>query len=868
MSLDDDLREEIESHLAMRAAGNQASGMDSVAARDAARRQFGNRTWIQEEARSMHVHTFFETIVQDLRYALRGFRQAPTFTLTAVFALALGIGATTAVFSVVDRILFRALPYPDADRLVSIGMMAPLDPSEFLLPDAYMSWRDHQTVFDGFASATMGVSDCDLTSENPQSLACAQVESTLLPTLGIQPMLGRNFTRADDQPNAAGVALISYGLWKARFAEDRHIVGKPITLDAKPVTVVGVLPTDFEMPAFGRVDILIPQQMNEATESSGRMLRVFARLKPGVTIPRAEAAMQSLFQDSLKFVPPPFRKEIGFRIRTLRDRQVHDARLGSWILFGAVVAVLLIACANVANLLLARGASRQQEHAVRAALGAGRMRLMRQALTESLLLSLVGGVAGCALACGLLRVFSAIAPVGVLRLDRAAIDARVLGFTLFGALLCGLLFGLAPAFVIPRAAILTGQRSVGARRQLFRQTLVSVQLAVSLVLLTGASLLLRSLWNLQNQPLGFNAVRVTTASFVLGRNSYSDDARQLAFFEELEQRLERAPGVAVVGIGDSLPPSGHVRSMIYAAIEVQGRPKPAEGTGGMTTWRYVTPGYFAALGIPIVRGRGFLEEDRAKGGTAVILSESLAGRMFPGGDPLGRRIRPGLQGDWLSVVGVSGNVKNGGLAEAVDPEYYVVRKHGTDGVFGNREPPYGWRHASVIVRSAADPRAMANLLRSQISAIDSTLPVDVETMQQHVRQQAQRPRFNAMLLSLFAGMGVFLAAVGLYGVMSFAVAQRTAEIGVRMALGATPGRILKLVLSSAARWTALGALAGLAGSVYAARWLGALLFQVPPADPYTLGGATLLLCAVALLAAWAPARRAARVDPMLALRRE
>jgi len=437
----------------------------------------------------------------------------------------------------------------------------------------------------------------------------------------------------------------------------------------------------------------------------------------------------------------------------------------------------------------------------------------------------------------------------------------VLLFTLAVSLTCGIAFGLAPAFEHPPAETLVGWRSVGARHYLFRHSLVAAQICASLVLLTGAGLMLRSLWYLQNQPLGMRTGSVLTATVTLGQKSYSEPASQLAFFEELEARLHGIPGVTQLALSDSTPLSGTERSTIYSVIDVAGRPHSAEGTGGMVAWRAVTPGYFAALGVPILRGRGFREQDRDPQQNAVILSDSLALRMFPREDPLGRQIRPGpfRSGPWLTVIGVAGNVKNGALAERDDPEFYVVRHHAPE--------PFG-RTATAILTGPLDPAALARWVRGTVTALDPTLPVDIETLDQRVGKLAQRPRFNAWLLGMFAAMGLLLSAIGLYGVVSFLVAQRTREIGVRMALGATPGAVTRLVLGHAVRWTLAGAALGLIGSWFAARLLETMLFHVSRRDPWMFAAAASTLWATAMLAAWLPSRRAARLDPIETLRQE
>ncbi len=859
--LDADLSDEVRFHVEMRARDNLTAGMSPEEARYSALRAFGNAGVVREETREMWGFGLLESVRQDLRYGLRGAWRSPVFTLTAVAAMALGIGATTAVFSVVDRLLFRSLPYPDADRLVSWGIVAPIEQNEFMLGTPYVELRGHFTPFEAVTSFTPGVVDCDLTNQNPVRLRCARVESTFLPTFGIPPLLGRNFTREENQPHAPRVALISYGLWRSRFGGDPGVTARTISLDGQPTRIAGVLPRDFEFPTLVRVDLLVPQALDEAAQrppNTGRVLRAFARLKPGVTVTQAAAALEPLYPQIIESAPPQFRKEIRLSVRSLRDRQTHDVRLASLVLLSAVLAVLLIACANVAGLLLARAASRQRELAMRVALGAGRARLIRQTLTESLVLGVAGGVAGCLLAELLLRVFVAIAPEGIPRLEQARLDLRVLVFALGASLLSAVLFGLAPALQTAGAEALAGWHAVGVGRQRFRQALVTIQIAVSLVLLAGASLLLRSLWNLENQPLGMQAAGVLTASINLGQ-LYPQPASQLAFFEELESRLKRLPGIEALALSDSLPPGGPMHSTLYAAIEVEGRPRFMEGTGGSVAWRSVTPDYFAVLDVQILRGRGFAEGDRAPNQHAIILGDSLARRLFPGQDPVGQHLRLGLQGPWFTVVGVAASVKNGGLAEAADPEYYVVRRHTTDDA-------YSW--STVIIRSPTSPEALARWVRSEVAGLDPTLPVTVETMRQRVGTFSVRPRFNAALLGLFALMGVLLAAIGVYGVISFLVTQRTTEIGVRMALGATRGDVLRLFAGRGLKLISAGVALGLVGALAAFRVLASLLFGVQPDDPATFAAAIVGLAGVALLATYIPARAATKVDPIVALRHE
>jgi putative ABC transport system permease protein len=553
-----------------------------------------------------------------------------------------------------------------------------------------------------------------------------------------------------------------------------------------------------------------------------------------------------------------FRKEIRLSVRSLRNRQTEQVHLDALVLLGAVLAVLLIAGANVASLLLARAASRQRELAMRAALGAGRARLIRQTLTESLLLGVMGGAAGCALAEVLLRAFTAIAPRGIPRLEQAHLDLRVLAFALGVSLLCGILFGIVPALETPRSETLAGWHTVGIHRQRFRQALVTMQIAVSLVLLAGASLLLRSLWNLENERLGMRTAGVVTVAINLGQR-YPEPARQLAFFEALESRLKQLPGVDALAVSDSLPPGGPMHGGPYAAIEVEGRPRFMEGTGGMVAWRSVTPDYFAALDIPILHGRSFTEADRNPDQHVIILSESLAQRLFPGQDPLGHAVRHGFEGPWFTVVGVTANVKNGGLAEPADPEYYIVRRHSAEDAASASQ---------VILRTSTNHPAMGHWVRSEVAGLDPTLPVTLETMQQRVGTFSVQPRFDAAVLGLFALMGLLLAAVGIYGVIAFLVTQQTQEIGVRMALGATRGDVLKLFAGRGLRLITIGVALGFVSALALSRVLSSLLFGVQADDPATFAVAILGLAGVGLLASYIPARAATKIDPMTALRCE
>ena len=661
-----ELDKELRFHLEQQIADAVAAGADLKEARRRAQREFGGLERVKEEVRDTRWETHFDNLVRDFRYAFRNLRKDRRFSLVAIFALALGIGATTAVFSVVDRVLFRGLPYAHDDRLVSFGLTAPIEKDEFMLGASYVDFRRAPGPFEEVTSMLPGDSKCDLTEQSAVRLSCARVEQTFLSTLGVQLILGRNFTPEEDRPNGPRVAILSYALWKDRYAGDPSVLSKTISLDGKITRIAGVLPANFEMPTLVPVDILLPEELDEEVQRRsvpGSVLRTFGRMKPGATVSEGIVGLQPFLEQSLQGAPPAFRKEIHLSVRSLRDRQVHDAILASWILLGSVFAVLLVACTNVASLLLARATGRQRELAVRAALGASRGRLVRQALFESTLLGLLGGVAGCWIAHLLLRLFVSIAPEGIPRLQEANLDLRVITFTLGLAFVSVAIFGLAPALSNPAPEQLCGRDVRATTRSLLRQTLVAAQIAVSLVLLTCAGLLLRSLWNLQRAPTGMETDNVLTETISLAAYRYPQTPQQIAFFAELQRRLQPLPGTIALALSDTLPPAGQMRSTILAAVEPEGHPPIAEGTGGAVAWRAVTPDYFSALGIPILRGRTFLEHDASASENPIILSETLASQLFPNEDPVGKQLRLfRLQTPWRTVVGVAADVRNNGLA--------------------------------------------------------------------------------------------------------------------------------------------------------------------------------------------------------------
>jgi len=855
MRREDQWRDELESHIAMRAELNRRQGMTTEEARRAAEKAFGNQAQISEHVRAIRVPEWLEHLRQDLQYAWRGLRRSPGFTLTVEAAIAIGIGASTAVFSFTDRMLFSPLPYAQERDLVWLGMAAPIwGESEFLLSYDFDAWRRQQTAFTAMVSSA-GTGDCDLMDNEPVRLRCAPVDPGFLALFGLSPQLGREFSAKDDQPGAPPTALIANGLWRSRFGGNAGVLGQTIEIDGRNVRVIGVLPRDFELPSLAQADILRPHQRDPRAQGNP-LLHVFARLKPGVSLAEAAARLEPLYRQSLKSVPPELVKDIRFAIHPLRERQIRDTRRAAMLLQTAVGLVLLISIANVANLLIARAASRDRELAVRAAMGAGSGRLLRQSLTESLLLSAIGGAAGAGLAAALLQLFAATAPAGIARLDQATLDGRVLAATIGASLLAGLLFGLAAAIQKPNLESLTGGRVAGPRRQWLRPALVVAQIALSLVLLCGAGLLLHSLWRLSNVQLGMRTESLIAVQIQLPRPRYPERGQQLAFWEAMEERLGRLPGVSQFAITNSLPPSGQAMNTIYALMEIQGRGRAAaDGVGGMVVIRQVTPGYFPALQIPIRRGREFTEDDRRRKDPVTILNETLAAKLFPNRDPIGQRIKSGNTG-WMEVIGIAANVRNAGLERVPDPEFYMVKRH----------DPADGRFTNTIVLAA--PPAIVPVIRDEIRRVDPRLTVQVDTVEQRVGKLQAKPRFQTLLLGGFALAGLLLTAIGLYGVIALLVAQRTPEIGIRMALGATSADVRRMILSQAGAWLGAGLSLGLMAAVAARRLIESLLFGTAPDAPVPLLAAVAALSAAAMLAAWLPARRAARIDPVRALRYE
>jgi len=787
-------RDEMESHIAMRAEMNERAGMPPDEARRAAERAFGNRGLIGEEVRAVSMPIWLEQLGRDLRYAVRGLRRSPEFTIAAVAALTIGIGASTAVFSFVDRILFRPLPYANEKELVWFGMTAPIaGASEFVIEENYVAWRREGTPFAAI-TATSGGDDCSLSELDPVRLRCAAVDSNFLSLFGYRPIAGRDFNEEDTRDGAARVVLISHALWRDRFG-GRDVNGQSIEIDSVRREIAGVLPKDFEMPQLTKIDVLMVLQIfgTKPPNSGSLLLTAFGRLKPEMTTDEVRARMEPLFQAALDTVPRGFRKEVKLAVHSLRDRQVRDSSRAAWLLLGAVGLLLLIAIANVANLLLARSLARRREMAVRAAIGAGRVRLVRQMFTECLTLAAAGGASGVLCAWALLWLFRVIAPAGILRLNDAAIDWRIAVFAVTVSMMAAILFGAAPALREPKPT---------RRRETLRPALVVSQIALALVLLCGAALLAQSLINMANAPLGMETGSVFTAYAQLPSARYPDPPSRAAFWRQVEERVAAAPGVQLLALSGSMPPEGRTESTIFSRITVEGRPQlSGQQTGGMVIVRRVTPPYFQILGIPMRKGRALADSDK----NAVILSERLAARLKLTGQRIGFFAEPPRD-----VIGIAGDVRNAGLRLDPDPEMYTLT---------NREQ----RRMFFVVRG--NPAAMP-FVRAVFRELDPRLIVEVESLDARVSNMRVRPRFQSILLGGFAMAGLLLAAIGLYGVIALLTTQRTGEIGIRMALGATSRDIVAVITGQAGRWTAAGVGIGLCGAAASAKWIEGLLYGV------------------------------------------
>ncbi len=818
-----------------------------------------------------------DTLLQDTRHAVRVLFQNPGFTLVAVSALALGIGANTAIFSVVNSILLQPLPYAQPDRLVRLEMKFPNGVGQVTSVPKFMAWKNNTTAFDYACAYDFSGPGLNLSGGSmPEQVKGIHVSADYFPVFAATPLVGRTFSPEEDRPDGPRLAVMSHGLWVRRFGGDPRVIGRVILLGGEPWTVIGVLRTSFR--SYPPADLFLPLQADPNTTNQGHYLAAAARLKPGVGIDAARAQMKVAAERFRQANPDAIGKEESATVDPFQDSMVGNAKTPLLILLGAVAMVLLIACANVANLLLARASHRSREIAVRTALGASRWRIVRQLLTESLLLALAGGVAGLIVGAWGARALVALTPGNLPRAieftDAAPIDWHLLAFTMGVAVLTGFLFGLFPALQISRTDVNTtlkeqSSRSGTGRRHWVRSALVITETALALVLLVGAALLIRTFASLREVNAGFNPSHVLSFETSLAGSKYAATERVDLLTRDAVRRIESVPGVLAAANVPFFPLEGG----FGLGFDIVGRPpKPGErGTGG-AMWMYVSDSYFKALEIPVERGRVFNERDARSAPLVMVINEHFAKTYWPKGNAIGQSIviAKGMGPDFTDgpreVVGVVGNVKEGGLGGDDPDVMYIPLSQLRDSfmALNNKIIPMTW-----VVKTGPDPLTLSAAVKNKMVESDGQLAVaHIRSADQVVSESTARQDFNMTLLSVFAGLALLLAAIGVYGMLSYSVQQRSQEIGIRMALGAQRTDVLRMVVGQGMTMAGIGIAIGLAGAYGLSRLLTSLLFGVKANDPLTFAVVALVLALISLVACWIPARRATRVDPMLALRYE
>jgi putative ABC transport system permease protein len=804
-------------------------------------------------------------IIQDVRYSLRQLRKSPGFTAIAVITLALGIGANTAIFSIVYGVVFRPLPYPQPQRIVELTESSPRGSDEKDVSYQELQFlQEHSSLFQFLTGYTVQGYNLGLGNET-ERVKGQPVSTDYFHVLGIRPLLGRDFLADDDIGNGAHVAILSYEIWQKQMGGDRAIIGRTVTLDGEPFTVIGVMPPGLEAsvdPILPRdTDVWTPLALVSQTAGSGQNIEVLGRLRPGLSLGQAQAQMQSITTEFRKTFPHELGPKTTLSIQSYQTMLSSDVRRILLLLFGAVGFVLLIACANVANLLLGRATARSREFAVRAALGASRKRLVRQLLTECVLLSIMASLLALLLARIGMRSLVALSPSDLPRVNDIHLDGWAFAFTLAVAVITGILFGLVPAFrassqeIYEKLGEATARVSSGRRHGRFRAALVVSEVALCLVLLTGAALLIETFWHVLSTDPGFNPTRVLSVEVYLSGSHYNSTSAVARFYDQAEQRLQALPGVqSAAVVADGLP----LQRGLNMGVEVDG--KQDWPTLGL---RSIQADYFPTLGVPLMLGRAFTPADNEQAPHVAVISESAARVLFPGRNPRGEILHT-AGSDW-QVVGVSGDVKSY-LDEPVQPTIYVPLAQMP---FPMMQMFASWFATDIVVRTSSDPLALSHTIEQQLQAIDPSIGIGhIRTMEQVRSASVAMRQFNMTLLSLFAALALVLAAIGIYGVIAYAVTQRTHEIGVRIALGAERGDVMRLLLAQGMFLAGFGIGMGIAGALALTRLLESYLYRVQPTDPIALGATALLLGAVAMLASYIPARRAAKVDPMVALRYE
>ena len=875
---DEELADEIESHLAHEEDANAARGLSADEARRRARVRFGNVRATRERVWMDRSFPWVETLWRDVRFALRSLKKTPAFTCIAILVIAVGIGVNTAVFSVINTVLLKPLPYPDPQALVQLMNTSQQGNFPGASIPKFNIWLQQKNIFQQVAAYDFGGAGMNLTGgDHPQQVQGIHVSAGYFALFGAPVAMGRTFTAAEDSPHGGNVVVLSYGLWKSRFGGNPNIVGSNIPLDGQPYTVVGVIGRGFvtDTPA----DLWVPYQFDLASQDFANYFMVGARLKPGVTIAQANAQLR-LAADQFRrmygadALPP----QGGFGVQSLQESMIGDTRLSLFVLLGAVGFVLLIACANVANLLLARASARKRELATRAALGAGRGQIVRQLLTESLTLSLSGGVLGLVLGYVGVRLLLRINPGNIPRLgvngSGVTLDLNILLFTLGISILTGILFGLAPAISASRpnlAAVLNENSSrsgLGFRNGKLRSALVVVEMALTLVLVIGAALLIRTFFKLQAVDPGFTTKNVLTMSMSIGGDRFQKTAPVAQVIRDGTDRVMALPGVVDVGVANCLPMVGG----FGMTFDIVGRPKSNTPFTGGAAFHSTSWSYFKTFKIPLLRGRMFTRQDDGSAPGVAIINEAMAKQYWPKGDPLTDRIQigvgagPAFAEPPRQIIGIVGDTHDSGPNRDPDPTMYIPLGQMPDleTALNSRVAPLWW-----AVRTRVNPYTMRAPITAALREASGGLPVaHIRSMQEIEARNIASQRFNMMLLILFGSAGLLMAVIGVYGVMSYSVQQRTQELGVRMALGAQTWKLRNMVIGQGMMLSGLGVVLGIGGAFAVTRFLASFLFGVKTWDPVAFIVAPLILCVVALIAVWIPARRATRVDPMSALRME
>ena len=820
----------------------------------------------------MNAAAFTDTFFQDLRYGARTLARHRSFAAIAILTLALGIGANAAIFSVVNAVLLRPLPWSEPDRAVMIWSRWTAFDKTWVSEGEVLDYRRRASTLAEVGA--WGESQVNLTGDGePERVNAASVTANLFSTLGVAPIIGRAFTEQEDLPNGPDLAIVSHALWTRRYAGDTSLVGRTIQINGRPHLVLGitppgfVLPTDFENPEPSQ--LWTPLRLDPASTDHGNHgYYAAARLKPGASVRAASDELHGIARAMTREGLYPEQMQFDTVVLSLTDEVVGNVRRTIWLLFGAVAFLLLIACANVANLLLARAEGRQREIAVRAALGAGSGRVVRQLLTESLVLAAMAALAGLALAYAGVRFLAWWNPADIPRVANVTLDGRVLAFTALIAFATSVLFSIAPAIRAMRVdlndSLKDGSQSAssGAGRQHFRNSLVVLEMALAVVLLVGAGLMLRSLWALQRVQLGFDPSNVLTMRLSAPQGTYETPEQVVQFYERLLDRIRQLPGVRVAGAVRSLPLGSTIGDF---GLRIEGY-VPPPGTNAKGDWQIVTDGYLEAMGERLIRGRSIAPTDTATAQLVALINEELARRYWPGQDPIGRRFKLGgsqSQRPWITVVGIVADVRHNGITQVVKEKFYVPHRQWHLSV-GN-----AIRSMTLVIKADQDPAALTGTVRQQVRAIDSNMPLaEVRTMAEVVDATLSTPRFTGVLLGTFAALALILSAIGIYGVLSYIVSRRTREIGIRVAIGAQRAEVIRLVLRNGLTLSLLGVVTGVATAAWASRLMRGLLHDVRPSDPLTFIAVGVLLSTVAAVASFVPAWRAARVDPVAVLKGE